>query len=110
MQAHAASAVVNFCEGLDETTGSNIVGRYIKPLSEHLVVLLQTSNQLVVEGALTATSSIADSAGVRPRPALLPPMLTALVFAGAVLLQSAISIACSNGLKLFDKLQKPKSY
>lgn len=64
VQAHAASAVVNFCEGLDENSGSNIVGRYIKPLSEHLVVLLQSSNQLVVEGALTATSSIADSAGV----------------------------------------------
>lgn len=66
VQAHAASAVVNFCEGLDENSGSNIVGRYIKPLSGHLVVLLQSSNQLVVEGALTATSSIADSAGVLP--------------------------------------------
>lgn len=74
VQAHAASAVVNFCEGLDENSGGNIVGRYIKPLSEHLVVLLQSPSQLVVEGALTATSSIADSAGVclsfftSPRP------------------------------------------
>eukprot|EP00892_Ulva_mutabilis_P010754 jgi/Ulvmu1/8050/UM004_0287.1 len=68
VQAHAASAVVNFCEGLDDSSGGNIVGRYIKPLSEHLVVLLQSPNQLVVEGALTATSSIADSAGELYRP------------------------------------------
>ena len=66
VQSHAASAIVNFCEGLGEDDGGNIVGRYLQPLSERLLVLLQGGNQLAVEAALTATSSIADGVGVRP--------------------------------------------
>jgi hypothetical protein len=65
VQSHAASAIVNFCEGLGDDDGGNIVGRYLRPLTDRLLVLLQGGNQLAVEAALTATSSIADGVGVR---------------------------------------------
>jgi importin-5 len=65
VQSHAASAIVNFCEGLGDDDSGNIVGLYLQPLTERLLVLLQSGNQLAVEAALTATSSIADGVGVR---------------------------------------------
>lgn len=64
VQSHAASAIVNFCEGLGDDDSGNIVGLYLQPLTERLLVLLQSGNQLAVEAALTATSSIADGVGV----------------------------------------------
>lgn len=63
VQAHAASAVVNFCEHLD----GNIVGLYLKALTDRFLVLLNSPNQLVVEGGLTAMSAVTDSAEVRLR-------------------------------------------
>ena len=65
VQSHAASAIVNFCEGLGDDDSGNIVGLYLQPLTDRLLVLLQSGNQLAVEAALTATSSIADGVGVR---------------------------------------------
>jgi hypothetical protein len=70
VQSHAAAAIVNFCEGASDAEGPNIVGRYLEPLTDQLLVLLRSNNQLVVEGALTATSSIADCSGVRNLQAL----------------------------------------
>ena len=61
VQAHAASAVVNFCEHLD----GNIMGLYLDTLTQRFQALLSSPNQLVVEGGLTALSSVTDSAGVR---------------------------------------------
>jgi hypothetical protein len=61
VQAHAASAVVNFCEHLD----GNIMGLYLDRLTQRFQGLLGSSNQLVVEGGLTALSSVTDSSGVR---------------------------------------------
>jgi hypothetical protein len=61
VQAHAASAVVNFCEHLD----GNIMGLYLKSLNDRFLALLSSPNQLVVEGGLTAMSSVTDSAQVR---------------------------------------------
>jgi hypothetical protein len=60
VRAHAASAVVNFCENLD----GNIVGLYLKALLDCFMPLLQSDNRLVVESGLTAMSSVADSAEV----------------------------------------------
>ena len=61
VRAHAASAVVNFCEHLD----GNVVGLYLKALLDRFMALLESDNQLVVESGLTATSSVADSAEAR---------------------------------------------
>lgn len=61
VQAHAASAIVNFSDELD----GNIVGLYTKQLCDKLLVLLGGGHRLVQEGALTALSSVADSCQVR---------------------------------------------
>lgn len=58
IQAHAAAALVNFCEAceLDD------LAPYLDSLMEKLIQLLQCGSKVVQEGALTALASVADRA------------------------------------------------
>ncbi|GLT87421.1 hypothetical protein SLE2022_055060 [Rubroshorea leprosula] len=57
VQAHAASAVLNFSESC---TPENLTP-YLDGIVSKLLVLLQNGKQMVQEGALTALASVADS-------------------------------------------------
>ncbi|XP_042473103.1 importin-5-like [Zingiber officinale] len=57
VQAHASSAVLNFCENCTP----DILTPYLDGIVGKLLVLLQNGNQMVQEGALTALASVADS-------------------------------------------------
>ncbi|XP_021714948.1 importin-5-like [Chenopodium quinoa] len=57
VQAHAASAVLNFSENCTP----DILTPYMDGVVSKLLVLLQNGKQLVQEGALTALASVADS-------------------------------------------------
>ncbi|KAL5101545.1 hypothetical protein RYX36_005872, partial [Vicia faba] len=57
VQAHAASAVLNFTENCNP----DILIPYLDGILSKLLVLLQGGNQMVQEGALTALASVADS-------------------------------------------------
>ncbi|XP_064960418.1 uncharacterized protein LOC135651258 [Musa acuminata AAA Group] len=57
VQAHAASAVLNFCENCTP----DILTPYLDGIVGKLLVLLQNGKQMVQEGALTALASVADS-------------------------------------------------
>ncbi|KAI3865039.1 hypothetical protein MKX03_012193 [Papaver bracteatum] len=57
VQAHAASAVLNFSENCT----SEILTPYLDGIVSKLLVLLQGGKQIVQEGALTALASVADS-------------------------------------------------
>ncbi|KAH1204811.1 Importin-5 [Glycine max] len=57
VQAHAASAVLNFTENCT----SDILTPYLDGIVSKLLVLLQNGKQMVQEGALTALASVADS-------------------------------------------------
>ncbi|KAM7251233.1 hypothetical protein ACFE04_023116 [Oxalis oulophora] len=57
VQAHAASAVLNFSENCTP----DILAPYLDGIVSKLLVLLQNGNQMVQEGALTALASVADS-------------------------------------------------
>ncbi|XP_073221997.1 uncharacterized protein [Cicer arietinum] len=57
VQAHAASAVLNFTENCAPDT----LTPYLDGIVSKLLVLLQTGKQMVQEGALTALASVADS-------------------------------------------------
>ncbi|XP_057781116.1 uncharacterized protein LOC130999574 [Salvia miltiorrhiza] len=57
VQAHAASAVLNFSENCTP----EILTPYLDGIVHKLLVLLQNSKQMVQEGALTALASVADS-------------------------------------------------
>ncbi|XP_057982849.1 uncharacterized protein LOC131167857 [Malania oleifera] len=57
VQAHAASAVLNFSENCTP----DILTPYLDGIVRKLLVLLQNGKQLVQEGALTALASVADS-------------------------------------------------
>jgi len=59
-QAHASAAVVNFSENCTP----EIMKPYMDALIGKLIVLLQSGNKLVMEGALTALASVADCAQV----------------------------------------------
>ncbi|KAF0913161.1 hypothetical protein E2562_020287 [Oryza meyeriana var. granulata] len=56
-QAHAASAILNF----SENCRPDILTPYLDGIVGKLLLLLQTGNQMVQEGALTALASAADS-------------------------------------------------
>ncbi|KAG6517212.1 hypothetical protein ZIOFF_020592 [Zingiber officinale] len=56
-EAHASSAVLNFCENCTP----DILTPYLDGIVGKLLVLLQNGNQMVQEGALTALASVADS-------------------------------------------------
>ncbi|KAG6679553.1 hypothetical protein I3842_14G138000 [Carya illinoinensis] len=58
VQAHAASAVLNFSENCTP----DILTPYLDGIVSKLLVLLQNGKQMVQEGALTALASVADSA------------------------------------------------
>jgi hypothetical protein len=58
VQAHASAAVVNFSENCTP----EIMKPYMDALITKLIVLLQSGNKLVMEGALTALASVADCA------------------------------------------------
>lgn len=57
VQAHAASAVLNFSENCTP----DILIPYLDGVVSKLLVLLQNGKQMVQEGALTALASVADS-------------------------------------------------
>ncbi|XP_074557446.1 uncharacterized protein LOC141813385 [Curcuma longa] len=57
VQAHASSAVLNFCENCTP----DILMPYLDGIVGKLLVLLQNGKQMVQEGALTALASVADS-------------------------------------------------
>ncbi|XP_010923358.1 uncharacterized protein [Elaeis guineensis] len=57
VQAHAASAVLNFSENCTP----DILSPYLDGIVSKLLVLLQNGKQMVQEGALTALASVADS-------------------------------------------------
>ncbi|XP_010531149.1 PREDICTED: importin-5-like isoform X1 [Tarenaya hassleriana] len=57
VQAHAASAVLNFSENCTP----EILVPYLDGIVSKLLVLLQNGKQMVQEGALTALASVADS-------------------------------------------------
>ncbi|KAL5976762.1 Importin-5 [Asimina triloba] len=57
VQAHAASAVLNFSENCTP----DILTPYLDGVVGKLLVLLQNGKQMVQEGALTALASVADS-------------------------------------------------
>ncbi|KAL8136315.1 hypothetical protein V2J09_002316 [Rumex salicifolius] len=57
VQAHAASAVLNFSENCTP----EILTPYMDGIVSKLLVLLQNGKQMVQEGALTALASVADS-------------------------------------------------
>ncbi|KAF5937145.1 hypothetical protein HYC85_024651 [Camellia sinensis] len=57
VQAHAASAVLNFSENCTP----DILTPYLDGIVGKLLVLLQNGKQMVQEGALTALASVADS-------------------------------------------------
>ncbi|KAL1540937.1 importin-5-like [Salvia divinorum] len=57
VQAHAASAVLNFSENCTP----EILTPYLDGIVHKLLVLLQNSKQMAQEGALTALASVADS-------------------------------------------------
>ncbi|XP_006650446.2 importin-5-like [Oryza brachyantha] len=57
VQAHAASAILNF----SENCRPDILTPYLDGIVGKLLLLLQTGNQMVQEGALTALASAADS-------------------------------------------------
>ncbi|KAJ6704653.1 hypothetical protein OIU79_009551 [Salix purpurea] len=60
VQAHAASAVLNFSENCTP----EILTPYLDGVVSKLLVLLQNGKQMVQEGALTALASVADSSQV----------------------------------------------
>lgn len=57
VQAHAASAVLNFSENCTP----EILTPYLDGIVSKLLILLQNGKQMVQEGALTALASVADS-------------------------------------------------
>ncbi|KAJ9179894.1 hypothetical protein P3X46_008207 [Hevea brasiliensis] len=57
VQAHAASAVLNFSENCT----ADILAPYLDGIVSKLLVLLQTGKRMAQEGALTALASVADS-------------------------------------------------
>ncbi|CAA7395378.1 unnamed protein product [Spirodela intermedia] len=57
VQAHAASAILNFSENCTP----EILTPYLDGIVSKLLVLLQNGKQMVQEGALTALASVADS-------------------------------------------------
>ncbi|KAL2940738.1 Importin-5 [Bienertia sinuspersici] len=57
VQAHAASAVLNFSENCTP----DLLNPYMDDIVSKLMVLLQNGKQMVQEGALTALASVADS-------------------------------------------------
>ncbi|XP_075493570.1 uncharacterized protein LOC142531354 [Primulina tabacum] len=57
VQAHAASAVLNFSENCTP----KILTPYLDGIVHKLLLLLQNSKQMVQEGSLTALASVADS-------------------------------------------------
>lgn len=61
VQAHAASAVLNFSENCTP----DILTPYLDGIVSKLLVLLQNGKQMVQEGALTALASVADSSQER---------------------------------------------
>ncbi len=56
VQAHAASAVINFCEH----STPEILGPYLDVLMSKLAMLLSGGNKMVLEQVITAIAAIAD--------------------------------------------------
>jgi hypothetical protein len=66
VQAHAASAILNFSENCTP----EILTPYLDGIVSKLLILLQNGKQMVQEGALTALASVADSSQVHKQHVL----------------------------------------
>jgi hypothetical protein len=77
VQAHAAAALVNFCEEVDKA----VLDPYLDPLFERLLVLLNISKTYVQEQAITTIATVADSAEdkfIKYHGAIMPLLLNIL--------------------------------
>lgn len=77
VQAHAAAAMVNFCEEAEKAT----LDPYLDAIFERLLVLLQTSKVYVQEQAITTIATVADSAEdkfVKYHSVIMPLLLNIL--------------------------------
>ncbi|RUS25813.1 importin subunit beta-3, partial [Jimgerdemannia flammicorona] len=77
VQAHAAAALVNFCENVDKTT----LAPYLDTIFDRLHVLLNTSKVYVQEQAITTIATVADSAEdkfVKYHGVIMPLLLNVL--------------------------------
>ncbi|CAG8558443.1 24474_t:CDS:10, partial [Racocetra persica] len=77
VQAHAAAALVNFCEASDKS----ILEPYLDPIFERLLVLLNSGRTYVQEQAITTIATVADSAEdrfVKYYSAIMPLLISVL--------------------------------
>jgi len=77
VQAHAAAALVNFCEEVDKA----VLDPYLDPLFERLLVLLNINKTYVQEQAITTIATVADSAEdkfIKYHGAIMPLLLNIL--------------------------------
>ncbi|KAI9024505.1 hypothetical protein CLU79DRAFT_834266 [Phycomyces nitens] len=77
VQAHAAAAMVNFCEETDKS----ILDPYLDAIFERLLVLLKTPKIYVQEQAITTIATVADCAEdkfVKYHSVIMPLLLDAL--------------------------------
>ncbi|KAI9481685.1 MAG: armadillo-type protein [Benjaminiella poitrasii] len=81
IQAHAAAAMVNFCEEADK----KILDPYLDAIFDRLLILLKTSKTYVQEQAITTIATVADCAEDRfnkYHAAIMPLLLSILHQAG----------------------------
>lgn len=77
VQAHAAAALVNFCENVDKTT----LAPYLDTIFDRLLILLRISRVYVQEQAITTIATVADSAEdkfVKYHGSIMPLLLNVL--------------------------------
>ncbi|KAG9306967.1 hypothetical protein G9A89_000881 [Geosiphon pyriformis] len=77
VQAHAAAALVNFCEAADKS----ILEPYLDTIFERLLVLLNSGRTYVQEQAITTIATVADSAEdrfVKYYSAIMPLLINVL--------------------------------
>jgi importin-5 len=76
VQAHAAAALVNFCEAV--VSEDEIMGPYLDGILQRLVGLLQSTKRYVQEQAITTIATVADAAAdkfVQYYPHIMPLLI-----------------------------------
>jgi importin-5 len=79
VQAHAAAALVNFCEAI--TSEENIIEPYLDGILERLLGLLRSPKRYVQEQAVTTIATVADAAAdkfVKYYDHIMPLLLNAM--------------------------------
>jgi importin-5 len=64
VQAHAAAALVNFCESISDDDEENLIEPYLDGILELLLGLLRSSKRYVQEQAVTTIATVADAASL----------------------------------------------